>query len=170
MAFYLSAVHFAFSFGCYYWQLNKNSKRYFFKKIIMQSNNNSLIKKLVPLFSVFIVVNCLAIILNKSLQSVNINTDVVIGANCILFFVSTLSIAIHKQACDKKNPNAIVRSMMMASLLKLMIVAFSVVIYIFLAKEKRNSYGIFCGMGLYIIYTFIEVRIASKMRQENGKN
>ncbi len=130
----------------------------------------SFAKKIMPLFLVFILVNCLALIFNIQLQKININADVVIGANCILFLISTLSIAMHKNACDKKNPNAIVRTMMAASLLKLMIAAFSIVIYVLIAKEKRNSYGVFCGLGLYIIYTFIEVRIAGKMRNDNGKS
>lgn len=130
----------------------------------------SFVKKIMPLFVVFIIVNCAVLIFHSQLQKININADVVIGANCILFFISTLSIALHKNACDKKNPNAIVRTMMLASLFKLMIAAFSIVIYIFIAREKRNSYGVFCGLGLYIIYTFIEVRIAGKMRNENGKN
>ncbi|MFY7964119.1 MAG: hypothetical protein ACOVO1_04425 [Chitinophagaceae bacterium] len=130
----------------------------------------SLTKKIAPLFVVFIIANCLAIVFNEKLQKLHINTSVIIGANCILFFANCISIALHKKASDSKNPNAIVRSMMTASLLKLMIVAFSVLIYIAIAKEKRNSYGVFCGMGLYIIYTFLEVKIASKMKKENEQN
>lgn len=133
----------------------------------MQSNT-SLSKKIAPLFIVFIVANGIAIFFQKKMQLLNINADVVIGANCLLFFVSSLSIALHKKAIASNNPNAIVRTMMAASLLKLMIAAFAVVIYIVIAKEKRNAYGVFCGMGLYVIYTILEVKIASKMRKENG--
>lgn len=133
----------------------------------MQSQT-SLAKKIMPLFVVFILVNAATMVLKNKLQLLNINADVVMGANCILFFVSSLSIALHKRAISTNNPNAIVRTMMAASLLKLMIAAFSVVIYIIIAKEKRNSYGVFCGMALYVIYTILEVKIASKMRKENG--
>jgi hypothetical protein len=132
--------------------------------------NTSFVKKLMPLFIVFIIVNCVALAFNQQLQKIQINADVVIGANCILFFVNCISIALHKKAADSKNPNAIVRSMMMASLLKFMIVAFAVLIYIFIAKEKRNAYGVFCGMGLYVIYTFLEVKIASKIKKDNEQN
>lgn len=132
--------------------------------------NNSLSKTLMPLFFVFIIVNCVAILLKQQLEKLQINADVVKAANFILFFVSSISIALHKKASEKENPNAIVRSMMLASLIKLMVVAFSVVIYVYIAGAKRNAYGIFCGMGLYLIYTFLEVKIASKLKNGNGKN
>ena len=131
---------------------------------------NSLGKTIMPLFFIFIIVNCMAILFKQQLEKAQINADVVIVANCILFFVSSISIALHKKASEKENPNAIVRSMMLASLIKLMVVAFSVVIYVYIAGPKRNAYGVFCGMGLYIVYTFIEVRIASKLKNINGKN
>ena len=131
---------------------------------------NSLGKTIMPLFFIFIIVNCMAILFKQQLEKAQINADVVIVANCILFFVSSISIALHKKASEKENPNAIVRSMMLASLIKLMVVACSVVIYVYIAGPKRNAYGVFCGMGLYIVYTFIEVRIASKLKNINGKN
>ena len=131
---------------------------------------NSLSKTIMPLFFVFVIVNCIAILLKQQLEKLQINTDVVIAANCILFLVSSITIALHKQASEKENPNAIVRSMMLASLIKLMVVAFSVVIYVYIAGPKRNAYGIFCGMGLYIVYTFLEVKTASKLKNSNGKN
>jgi uncharacterized membrane protein len=131
---------------------------------------NSFSKTIMPLFFVFVIVNCIAILLKQYLEKIQINADVVIIANCILFFVSSVSIALHKKASEKDNPNAIVRSMMLASLIKLMVVAFSVVIYVYIAGAKRNTYGVFCGMGLYIVYTFLEVKIASKLKNGNGKN
>jgi uncharacterized membrane protein len=131
---------------------------------------NSLGKTILPLFFVFAIVTCVAILLKQQLEKLQVDTDVVITANCILFFVSTISIALHKKASEKENPNAIVRSMMLASLIKLMVVAFSVVIYVSIVGAKRNTYGIFCGMGLYLIYTFLEVTIASKLKNSHGKN
>ncbi len=130
----------------------------------------SLTKTLMPLFFVFVIVNCVAILAKPQLEKFHISADVIIVANCILFFVSSVSIALHKKASEKENPNAIVRSMMLASLIKLMVVAFSVVIYVYIVGTKRNTYGIFCGMGLYLIYTFLEVKIASKLKNSNGKN
>lgn len=136
----------------------------------MQPNKSSFAKLIIPLFLVFIFVNSFIMLWRIRLDSMNIDADVVLGANCILFIVSILSVAFHKRAIENKNPNAVVRATMGASLLKLMVVATSVLIYLFIAQAKRNINGIFCGMALYIIYTFIEVRIATKLKKDNGSN
>lgn len=132
------------------------------------NNNATFTKKIMPLFVVFIAINCLVIGFKLQLLQINIKADVVVGANCILFLLSSACIAIHKNALDKKNSRAFVNSMMLVSLLKLMVVATSVIVYVLVTKEKRNVYGVFCGMGLYIIYSVIEVKIATKMKKENG--
>ncbi len=125
----------------------------------------SLIKKNIPLFIVFILINSFLLIWRLKLEKLNINPDVVIGANCILFIVSCISIALHKKAIENKNPNAVVRSVFLVTLIKLVVIAISVIVYLFLAGSNKNSYGIFCGMILYLIYTIIEVRITLKMKK-----
>ena len=131
-------------------------------------NKTSFSKKIMPLFIVFILANAVIMLWQKKMMIYNINNNVVIGANCIMFLVCAISIAFHHKAMQNKNPQVLVRSIMAASLMKLMIVSFSVLIYLFIAGAKRNVYGVFCGMFLYVIYTTIEVRIASKMKRENG--
>ena len=135
----------------------------------MQSST-SYVKKIMPLFSLFIIINCVLIILKKQLAQYNIDATVLFGANCILFAVSAVNIAMHSNAAQNKNPNVIVRSMMMATLIKFFAVAVSVLIYIFVAGEKRNNYGVFGGMILYIFYTVIETRIATKLKNKNGNS
>lgn len=130
----------------------------------------SFFKNAIPLFILFIVVNCLILPIRTWLGLYNINPDVVFAANCILFILSCINIALHKNALQNKNPNAVVRSVMGGTLIKLMVISLSILIYLFLAGTKRNSYGIFCGMVLYLIYTFVEVRIATKMKKDDGKN
>lgn len=130
----------------------------------------SYFKKTIPLFVCFILVNGIVILLKNWLQNHQINIDVIIVANCLLFILSSINIALHKNALQNKNPNAAVRSVMGGTLIKLMVISITILIYLFLAGEKRNSYGIFCGMILYLIYSIIEVRIATKMKRNDGKN
>ncbi len=130
----------------------------------------SYFKKTIPLFVVFVLVNAILIPLKNKLQEKQINVDVVIVANCLLFVLSSINIALHKKALQNKNPNAAIRSVMGGTLIKLMVISIAILIYLVVAGEKRNSYGIFCGMILYLIYTIIEVRIATKMKSNDGKN
>ncbi len=130
----------------------------------------SLVKKIMPLFTLFIIINCVAIILKKQLAQYNIDAMVLFGSNCILFAVSLVNIAMHHTASQNKNPNAVVRSMMVATLIKFVVIGSSVLIYIFIAGEKRNTYGIFGGMVLYVFYSVVETRITMKLKNKNGNN
>ena len=129
----------------------------------------SYIKNVTPLFALFIIINGIILLLKDPLKSFNIDALVVGFANFILFLVSCINIAMHSKAVQNKNPNVIVRSIMAATMIKFFVVAISVVVYISIAGDKKNTYGIFCGMGVYVFYTFIESRIAMKLKN-NGSN
>jgi amino acid transporter len=127
-------------------------------------------KKIMPLFAIFVITNCILLAFQQKLMQYKIESAVVFGANCILFLVSSINIAIHRKALENKNPNVAVRSIMLTTMIKLIIITTAVVAYVFIAGEKRNTYGIFGGMALYIIYTIIETRIAMKLKNKNGNN
>ncbi|HEX3024073.1 MAG TPA: 7 transmembrane receptor [Chitinophagaceae bacterium] len=97
-----------------------------------------------------------------------IDPFVVFTANGLLFILSVLSLAMHIKPVDKKNPHAAVRGVMAATLLKLMVLGISAMVYLFAAGENRSIKAIFAGMILYVVYTFIEVSIASKHNQNNN--
>ena len=66
------------------------------------------------------------------------------------------------------NPQASVRSIMLGSFIKLMVIAVAVVIYLVAAGEKRSIYGVFAFMALYVVYTVLDARVASKLKRKNG--
>lgn len=135
---------------------------------MQQTNNNSFIKLITPIFIVFIFINCLVLGFKEKMLSIHIDAKVVFGSNCILFFISTLCIALHSKAIASKNPNALVRSIMLSTTLKFLIVAISTMLYAKFSGNNKSVYGIYCGLFLYIIYTYLEVRIALKLNKKNG--
>jgi len=128
----------------------------------------SFAKKILPLFFLFVLVNSLVLYFQKELDARKIDAMVVFAANCLLFVLSALSLAMHTKAPDKKNPNAIVRGVMAATLLKMMVLGSSTLVYLFVAGPTRSINAIFAGLVLYVVYTFIEVSIASKNNQNNN--
>ena len=96
-----------------------------------------------------------------------IDVWVVFAANCILFVISLLSLALHIQATHKKTPMASVSNVMLVTLMKLLVLGGAAILYLVLAGPGRSVYAVFVGMVLYLIYTFIEVSIAAKI---NGNN
>lgn len=125
-------------------------------------------KKMLPLFFAFVLVNSLVLFYQKELDQNKIDALVVFTANGLLFILSVLSLAMHTKPVDKKNPHAAVRGIMLATLVKLMVLCISAIVYLLAAGDNRSIRAIIAGMILYVIYTFIEVRIASKPNQNNN--
>jgi len=61
------------------------------------------------------------------------------------------------------NPNAVIRGVMAGMFLKLFGLAAAAVIYLFAAGAGRNVNALFVSMGLYILYTWLEVRISLQL-------
>lgn len=123
-------------------------------------------KKMLPLFFAFVLINSLVLYYQKELDQRKIDALVVFAANGLLFVLSVLSLAMHTKSIDKKNPNAAIQNVMIATLVKLMVLSIATLVYLFIAGNNRSLNAIFVGMVLYVIYTFIEVRIASKSTQK----
>ena len=123
---------------------------------------------LISLFIFFIIVNSFCFLFKDWLDAKKIDHLVLIGANCILFILSATVYYLHKRAAQDKNAYAFVRSVMAGTLIKLIVIAIAVVAYLKLSEENKSVYAIVAGIGLYFIYTFIEVKSAARLNKKNG--
>ena len=112
----------------------------------------------IPLFLLFVLLNSAILILAKSLDKIHIDHIVLLVVNMILFSLSALSLLMHQKAASNKNPNVFVRSIMLATVLKLLVIIIGVVLYVYTSGETRSNYAIYVGMLLYIFYTIVEVK------------
>jgi hypothetical protein len=83
------------------------------------------------------------------LDSIKVNHSVVIFGNALLFLLAMISLQLHMSASKKENPNVLVRSIMMSTFLKMILIAVSVLIYVKMAKETKSKWA-FC----YHVYLF----------------
>ena len=111
-----------------------------------------------PLFLLFVLLNSAILMLAKSLDKIHIDHIVLLVVNMILFSLSALSLLMHQKATSNKNPNVFVRSIMLATVLKLLVIIIGVVLYVYTSGETRSNYAIYVGMLLYIFYTIVEVK------------
>lgn len=114
------------------------------------------------MITVFILVNLLALLLGTVFIKWNIDPWLVSGANILLFFISIYNLVQHLKTIKQNNPHAMVRGVMGSTVLKLFVLGTAAFLYLFFAGENRNVNGLFLSMGLYIIYTWLDVRIALK--------
>lgn len=99
-----------------------------------------------------------------------VNYDVIEAGNVLIFLLSLVSCAMHEKAAKSNNANAFVRSIQGSFLLKLFVLVTATFIYVYLTGPNRNAPAIFIGMGLYVVYTIVEVYGAFKLvNKKNAK-
>ncbi len=85
--------------------------------------------------------------------------------NAVMAVLVLCSFFIVKQQVHER-PQAFVRGVYTASLIKLMVCMFSMLIYIFMNRGHIHKGSIFVLMGVYIVYTAMETILLAKMAKE----
>ncbi len=121
-------------------------------------------KKYMRLVGLFILISALLSILNVRLEAYKINWVVAEGANLIIFVFTYLNIYFQQKNMNNPNPSAVIRGVMAGTFLKLFGLAGSAMVYLLAAGDHRSVNAVFVGMGIYIFYTWIEVKILLQLK------
>jgi hypothetical protein len=126
----------------------------------------------IPLIVLFGVVNSICFLFNDALKLKQIDPIMVAGANTLLFVICTIGIRSQIRSVNNTNPHAMVRSVMGSVVLKLFVLGSAAFIYLYNMGEAQGVNGIFVSMGLYILYTWLEVKIAMQIKptKKDGSN
>lgn len=116
-----------------------------------------------PITILFIITTALFIVFTTRLELAKVNVNVLIYANLLLFVVTMFNLYFQVRNLKNPNPNAVIRGVMAATFLKLFALGAAVIIYLLAAGPARSVNAVFGGMALYIIYTWLEVRISLKL-------
>lgn len=122
-------------------------------------------KKTSTIWVACIVLSVLIVLGWNYLASLKINPWVVLIANGVLCLVTLLNIAYHTASLQKTNPQAVLRSVMASTMIKLFVLAASVLIYLLAAGTSRSVYAVILSMGLYIIYSWMETKILLQLKK-----
>ncbi|MGZ3851566.1 MAG: hypothetical protein ACXVBX_02165 [Flavisolibacter sp.] len=116
-----------------------------------------------PVILVFIVLNAFFLAGRTMLQRWNLDQDVAIIGNTLLFVITLISFLLAQRGLKNPNPYAFVRSIYGSVMLKLFVCIIAAFIYISMYKTKLNKPALFMCMGLYLVYTFLEVASLTKL-------
>ena len=119
-----------------------------------------------PILLFFILLNAFFISGKSILQKWNMDQDIVIIGNAILFIITLISFLLALRGLNNSNPHAFVRSVYMSVMLKLFVCMIAAFIYISMYKANLNKPALFTCMGLYLVYTFMEVGVLMKMLKQ----
>ena len=94
---------------------------------------------------------------------------VLIAGNLFLFLVTLASLYFHVKGFLNKNPQAFLRNVYGAMMLKMFLSVIVVLVYAVSAGDNLNKPGIFACMGLYFVYTFVELRMVFRLLKQQKK-
>ncbi len=129
-------------------------------------------KKLyLPLIILFVSINAVSIVFKPFMVQHQIDNAVVISSNTLLFFISIMSLYMQLKSVNNPNPHAMVRGVMGSVVLKLFVLGTAAFLYLYAAGETKSVNALFISMALYLIYTWLEVRLALQLNPpKNGSN
>ncbi len=110
-----------------------------------------------PVFGLFVLINALIVIYKNFLAQRGFEINFLVGANAILFLLSSFGIFIQTKGVNSSSINAFIRGVYSSLLLKMFVIVAAVFIYIFVTGGKVNQPSLFTSMGFYLLYTSIEV-------------
>jgi hypothetical protein len=114
-------------------------------------------KHLIPVLFVFVIVNAVLLTAHSLLTEQFVKYEFVMAVNLMLLMMSIFNFNRIRKV-DMKNPRAMVNSVMIGTLLKMVIFAGAALFY---ATQKKAPVGmptLLTSMGLYLVYTWLEIR------------
>ena len=124
------------------------------------------LRNFLPAILIFLVLNSGFLALMKRLEGWGFDYSVLVFGNLIVFGVSCLSYWMTAKGLTTKNTHAFFRWVYGSVMIKLFLLAGIAFVYIMVNKKEVNKPGLFFCMGLYIIYTFIEVSALMKVNKQ----
>jgi hypothetical protein len=123
-------------------------------------------KHFVPLILLFLGLTILFFFLRMAFHDAPVDYRVLMGGNILLFVVGIISSGMNIRAMKHQNTQGFLRLVYSAFLFKFFVLAIAAFIYIAVFKKMISKPALFGCLGLYFIYTFIEMRSVMKMSKK----
>ena len=122
-----------------------------------------------PILAVFLVFSVLILLGASLLREWKTDSGVLQGGNELFFGLTAISYLLHIKSIRSPNAHVFVRMMYSSLIIKMMVCMVAVLLYGWLTKSV-NKNAIFGCFILYVIYTFLEVRILMKLIKKSPNN
>ena len=119
-----------------------------------------------PLVFVFVVLNIFFFSFHDWLVKKGVNNDVLIIGNLILFIATLLSFVVYLSSLRSSGGGAALRGMYGSFIVKFFTCLVAAFAYIMIAKKDVNKPALIICLGLYIVYTIIEVSSLQKLLKQ----
>jgi len=136
------------------------------RKIIYM--NRPVYRNFLPAIMIFLILNSGFLLMMRRLENWGFDYSVLVFGNIIVFATSLLSYWMAVKGLTTTNNHVFFRWVYGSIMLKLFLLAGVAFVYIMMNKKEVNKPGLFFCMGLYIVYTFIEVSGLMKVNKQKA--
>ena len=130
--------------------------------------NRTKFKGFLPVVIFFVALNAFLISGRTMLQRWGADQEVLIIGNTLLFIITFFSFLIAQRGLKNPNPNVFVRSVMGSIMIKMFLLVIAAFVYISIFKKGINKPALFGCMGLYLVYTFMEVAALTRLLKQKA--
>ena len=124
-------------------------------------------KSNVPLIVIFLIIGALILVLKDTLSQHGFSWQVLTWGNVFLYIVTLVSMQLLSRGLQADRTQVFLRNAYSGILVKLFACAAAAFVYIMASGNNLNRGSLFGCMGLYLIYTFVEV--SAILKQSNAK-
>ena len=125
-------------------------------------------RSFLPIVLTFIVIGVLALVFRPLLAAWKLDYGVLLWGNALLFLLTTSSFYLYIKGLRNNNPHVFVRVLYGSLLIKFMGCLLAVGIYAAVSRQGVNRNGILGCFMLYMLYTFLEVRILLQLSKRKN--
>jgi hypothetical protein len=126
------------------------------------------LKDFTPVALLFILLNAFFISGRTMLHRWGADQEVLIIGNLLLFLITALSFFMASRGLSNSNPQVFIRAVYGGIMLKFFVCIIAALIYISMYKKDLNKPALFGCMGLYLVYTFLEVYVLTKKMKQKS--
>jgi len=120
-----------------------------------------------PILVIFVLVSIILVAAGPWFDAQNIDHLVLLTGNAILFLATALSFYLYNKALHHDNIQVFLRMMYSSLLLKMGFGIAATLLYVYFAGKSVSKAAVLGCFALYIVYTFMEVKVL--MRQSKLK-
>ncbi len=130
--------------------------------------NKALGRSFLPILLSFVLVSIIVLVAQAPLMESKTDYRVLLVGNGLLFLVTAVSYYLYSKGLHDNNIQIFLRVMYGSLLVKFFVCLVAVLIYGYVARQAVNRNGVLGCFVLYMLYTFLEVRILLRLSKKNA--
>ncbi len=130
--------------------------------------NYSRLRDMRPFFIFCVFISAFLLVQRKWVYDKGLDRDMLIVANLLLFIISLASFIVLRNSSTQTNTIKFMKGFYGSFILKFFLVAVVAFAYIMIEKKNINKPSLFVALGLYAIYTIIEISSLQRILRKSA--